>query len=162
MCDCLGKTIAIDLVKHLNDHLRSSNVNIANEFNRMVDLSNLKTNNFLLIFTAILSSILALLLGSIPALVAIVLGLLFSVDVANRNFRFQVADKVHECIMAKKEELLRHVLKSFCELFLENMNKMCNVLKEFERRNNLSISFHEFKTITERFVIYHVYNKICV
>lgn len=155
LCDCLSKTIAINLKKHLNDHLRSSNVDIANEFDKMVDLSNLKIHSFLLILTAILSLILALLLGNIATLFAIIVGLLFSVDFAIRHFRFQVADKVHECIIAKKEELLER----FREVFLENINKMHNALKEFERMNTISISFHEYKTITERFVFYHVFNR---
>lgn len=152
LCKCLSKGIAADLLNHLNDHLLSSMVYRSNEPDEIVDLSTLKTAHFALIPKAVISSISGASIGFFPTIYAIAYALIFTVDVKNFNFRNKVTDTVHGCIMANKADLLSYVLQKFREDFVEHINKMCDVLNEFKRRNIISISFHEYKTITERFV----------
>lgn len=148
VCECLSQDIAITLEDHLKKHLRANNIDFDDGFdnimNRLIRRLNISISSIPIIFE--------------PEIVAVstasakVSDMMFSVNVMDASFRHSIADNLHESIMTQIDEIIPNILQRLDEVFFKKVIKLCKVLNVFGRRNQRDVSFHAYKTITERFV----------
>lgn len=69
----------------------------------------------------------------------------------DKPFQHEIADKVLECLIERRNTITLSVLLKFHDVYLKYI-KICKMQSACLRRNELNISFHGYKTIAERYV----------
>ncbi|XP_052075244.1 uncharacterized protein LOC127712686 [Mytilus californianus] len=150
LLECLSQDISTTLIKYLNDQMIIKRKAVADELDKMMDISMCWIDQLTFDILGIISIRSVPILGFASTPFSIASNLLFSVDVQDVSFRHQIADYLHEHIMAWRTEVIRDVHHRFKDFFWKKFIKLWQILNVFGKRNRASISFHEYKTITER------------
>lgn len=144
LSECISTEIALTLQNQLNKTVYAENIDVAEGLDKTT--AHPVLNDSLVIFISkVIYSKIAGRLESYP-------DILCSVDGMDDSFRQMIADEIYQRVMEQRDDIVQAVLSKFCDVYLEYI-KMSDVISVFAARNNIDVTFHEYETITERFVL---------
>lgn len=145
LCKSLSMNILLTLSKYLNCDDDENSIDVG------LDNPEIHSTTPEWVILKEIERALELQIGNIPAPFAIGTALLYPVDIKESSFRHDIADKALERIMERHDTIIMKSCQIFVEICLEYI-KMRTVLDVFIGRNNTDVSFHEYRTISERYV----------
>lgn len=158
ICERLGDKIAESLIDKFKSDVKSSDLYIAGYLFQHIDVSDIRQA----VYEFAILHMIEMIWEGVKAVVTIVSTFLFAENLDSSSFRDKVADKVHEQIMHKKDEIILSTLDKFKMLQLPKLGAMMQSLNEIlmatlgrlESRNFKDCFYHELKVTSKRLVLY--------